>query len=259
MKTAKFLFTCTCVAIISCGSVVQEQQTTNWPDCNGENCRILSAMVESTVGLCAKDMVRVKGKYCTQVKQECEVWMDPQGSNNARCQKYKPSECIGPKVDKDFCIDQDEYTKAGESLPEVNITWNQATITCLDQGKRLCNDDEWIFACEGEEMRPYSTGLERNSVDCNYDETRLGKVGHLIDYRKPSASLDKCVSPFGVRNMNGNVDEWTRKKITPSKYPSILKGGWWGPVRNRCRPATTAHGPLYSDAQVGFRCCSNTQ
>jgi len=35
-----------------------------------------------------------------------------------------------------------------------------------------------------------------------------------------------------------------------------LKGGWWMPARNRCRPATTAHDDYYKDIQVGTRCCA---
>ncbi len=29
-----------------------------------------------------------------------------------------------------------------------------------------------------------------------------------LDQRVPSGSMDRCVSPFGVHDMTGNVDEW---------------------------------------------------
>jgi sulfatase modifying factor 1 len=35
-----------------------------------------------------------------------------------------------------------------------------------------------------------------------------------------------------------------------------LKGGYWGPVRDRCRPMTIAHDENFAFYQIGFRCCS---
>ncbi len=44
--------------------------------------------------------------------------------------------------------------------------------------------------------------------------------------------------------MTGNVDEWVlneRGTIQGPEFQSGLKGGYWSPVRNRCRPTTTDH------------------
>jgi hypothetical protein len=40
-------------------------------------------------------------------------------------------------------------------------------------------------------------------------------------------------------------------------YKSGLKGGYWGPVRDRCRPMTTAHYENFVFYQIGFRCCAD--
>ena len=71
-----------------------------------------------------------------------------------------------------------------------------------------------------------------------------------------SGHAPRCRSPFGVYDMTGNVDEWTTS-VMPGERPSILKGGYWGPVRTRCRPSTRAHGETFSFYQQGFRCCSD--
>lgn len=58
-------------------------------------------------------------------------------------------------------------------------------------------------------------------------------------------------------DMVGNVDEWTTSVVTGER-PSILKGGYWGRVRDRCRPSTRAHGEDFAFYQQGFRCCADS-
>jgi hypothetical protein len=56
--------------------------------------------------------------------------------------------------------------------------------------------------------------------------------------------------------MTGNVDEWVVNE-SAKPYKSALKGGYWGPVKTRCRPSTIAHAEDFSFYQIGFRCCSD--
>jgi sulfatase modifying factor 1 len=68
--------------------------------------------------------------------------------------------------------------------------------------------------------------------------------------------MARCVSWAGIHDMTGNVDEWTvNESGTP--YQSALKGGWWGHIRARCRPATTSHNEGFVYYQIGFRCCAD--
>jgi hypothetical protein len=57
--------------------------------------------------------------------------------------------------------------------------------------------------------------------------------------------------------MTGNIDEWVYRDRTAGGARSALKGGWWMPGRDRCRPATTAHGETFAGLQTGFRCCAD--
>ena len=52
-----------------------------------------------------------------------------------------------------------------------------------------------------------------------------------------------------------SVPERTDESGHPFK--SGLKGGYWGPVRTRCRPMTTAHNEEFQFYQIGFRCCAD--
>lgn len=204
---------------------------------------------------CPAEMQLAAGSYCPEVEHTCKAWMDPPPYQNLRCSVYAPTaRCTKPRVDKRVCVDREEHIDAGETLPTVSVSFVDAKATCAKEGKRLCKEDEWQFACEGEDMRPYPYGFNRDSSACNIDQTKLGTIGNLRDLRAPAGAYERCLSPFGVHNMTGNVDEWVERDGT---HPSVLHGGWWLPGRNRCRATTAEHGPDYTAKQVGFRCCKD--
>jgi formylglycine-generating enzyme len=154
----------------------------------------------------------------------------------------------------------------------VMKTWNEAASACSAQGKRLCGDSEWTLACEGAQHLPYPYGLKRSSESCNIDKSHPDVNEKALSSHDPkvreaeaarlwqgeaSGSRAACVSPYGVFDMTGNVDEWVVNE-SGHPYKSGSKGGYWGPVRDRCRPMTTVHAEDFSFYQLGFRCCGGT-
>jgi formylglycine-generating enzyme required for sulfatase activity len=162
-------------------------------------------------------------------------------------------------------------------MPWVLTSWLQARSLCEKEGKRLCTEDEFNFACEGPEMLPQVNGFDRDPKVCNIDKpyrqpdhTRQLETYEKclktdwckaelerLDQRHAIGSVNTCVSWAGVVDMNGNVNEWVE---LPGKEPpnrSGLKGGWWGPVRNRCRPTVTFHKEFDYGYEAGFRCCKD--
>ena len=211
---------------------------------------------------CPREMALVEGDYCTDVFQACARWLDDEKLPFARCSEFQnPSRCIGTRVKMRFCIDRYEYTAPGDDLPLNYQSFQKSNAVCARLGKRLCTESEWTFACEGEEMRPYPYGFTR-APKCNQDRTDLYEVNPhrqiLADRRERADARPECVSPFGVYNLAGNMDESVLRegKEHVDPYRNALKGGWWMAARNRCRPATTAHDDYYKDIQVGTRCCS---
>jgi hypothetical protein len=207
-------------------------------------------------------MVHVTGKYCPRVRHRCINWLDDPELPYARCGSYeKLAECLAPRIPLNFCIDREEYTPTGETLPENYLSLNLGAQRCASQNKRLCLEKEWNFACEGEEMRPYPYGWSREP-QCHQDRTDLYEMRDgkqvLRDLRARNGDFPKCESPFLVHNLVGNLDEPVlREGVVDPFNQTALKGGWWMPARNRCRPATTAHDAYYRGVQVGARCCAD--
>ncbi|HQP36142.1 MAG TPA: SUMF1/EgtB/PvdO family nonheme iron enzyme [Polyangiaceae bacterium] len=216
-------------------------------------------------GACPSDMVLVEGKHCTVVDQPCVTWMeDPAKFPYARCSEFsREPVCKGERVAMRYCMDKLEAA-GPDGIPIGDISWTNASAECKARGKRLCKEREWLFACEGEEMRPYPYGFVRDASLCNFEKEDLVDKGELRDQRQPVTSNPKCLSPFGVQNMVGNIDEWVALDKTywtndGCKMNSGLKGGWWGPLRNRCRPVTLDHDEYFHELQTGFRCCADAK
>ena len=206
----------------------------------------------------------------------CTTWIEKKYPE--RCASFDREKWLAlavnfPRKSMKFCVDRYEWPNIAGAYPWVMVTWPEAHELCWSVGKRMCTEDEWTFACEGEEATPYPYGYDRNSKDCNLDNKWKQYSSRILAQRgsrecsqelkrlwqgKRSGAMPHCASSFGVEDMNGSVDEWV-KSTRPGKYPSILKGGYWGPVRTRCRPTTRNHGPGHTFYQQGFRCCRDVK
>jgi len=209
---------------------------------------------------CPPDMVLVEGEYCPDVRHKCLRYLDEtaKGQLAHRCAAYDRSPaCAAAREHRRFCIDRDEYAAPNSKLPLVQQSWTGSQEICTSLGKRLCFGSEWEFACEGEALLPYPYGFERDAKLCNHDRDNLSHRGKLRDLRVAGEDRPECTSPFGVRNLVGNVDEWVVRDGFIRPWRSELRGGWWLAGRNNCRASTTGHDEYYFGGQTGFRCCKN--
>ncbi len=247
---------------------------------------------------CAEGMMLIHGDYCPAVNQVCleeheEVKKDAAKKQrkkesgeqaeastvSERCLRYRePTECLSKKKEPmRFCMDQFEWPNKKGELPALLVSWVDAKKECEKIGKRLCTEAEFNFACEGEAMLPYTYGYARDPKKCNIDrpyrkrEKKLLKYERCmkkpeckaelekLDQRLPTGSLAECVSPFGVYDLNGNINEWVVRPHQEYPNRSGLKGGWWGPVRGRCRPTVGFHKEEDYGYEEGFRCCADAK
>ena len=243
---------------------------------------------EGNSGGCPTGMVRIKGTFHQELHGQstgeierlqdaaCTDWISKEFP--ARCRTFDKDKIAHelaklPAKSVDYCIDRFEYPNILGKNPMIVVTFREAEALCKKSQKRLCTENEWTWACEGEEARPYPYGYTRDTTACVIDrpwrpfaenglQPRDGqKAREELDrlwQGEPSGSRAGCKSPFGVYDMTGNVDEWTRT-VNKTGYSSILKGGYWGPVRARCRPSTRAHNEDFVAYQQSFRCCADSQ
>ncbi len=235
---------------------------------------------EPAAPACPEGMGLVEGDHCRAVEQRCieQHGASDGGIDENRCAKFEESKCTSTAAEPRklrFCMDRYEYPNKVGELPMTLVSWTDAQRVCESQGKRLCTESEFTFACEGEKMLPHTYGYERDATKCNIDKPYLTPKTHLIPYeqclanpscaaeyarvdgREPIGARPDCVSPFGIYDLNGNANEWVSQPWKNAPHRSGIKGGWWGPVRNRCRPITLSHGESYLGYEVGFRCCQD--
>lgn len=155
------------------------------------------------------------------------------------------------QIGEDFCIDQYEASLDGNNaatsvpgvFPQVNISQIEASAVCSAAGKRLCTDQEWLRACRGPNDFTYPYGNVLQPGQCN-DTGSLSETG----------MFPGCATAEGALDMVGNVGEWT---ADPS---GTFRGGFFADIAVNgpgCLYRTTAHNVFHSDAQTGFRCCSD--
>jgi hypothetical protein len=273
-----------CVIATSADAGPPKPLAHEWREVGKNHWQIVAATSEPTEvtdaaegnrGACTPGMVEVKGAYRISPigdelqKGVCSKWINrefPERCASFDKNKWKAIRDKLPTKAMRFCIDRFEYPNKKGEYPVILVNFPESDALCKESGKRLCTEDEWTFACEGEEALPYTYGYERDKDACvtdkawrPFDPDAYYKKAVVAELDRlwqglAAGSQPKCKSPFGVYDMIGNVDEWTRSSVNGRR--SILKGGYWGPVRTRCRPTTRAHGEAHAFYQQGFRCCS---
>ncbi len=170
----------------------------------------------------------------------------------------------------------DEIVSLEEHHAIIHVNWYETEAYCQWAGRRLPTEAEWEMAASGEptadgrgitqHKRRFPWGDEPTFAGrANVD----GGAGGCIDV----GALAEGDSPFGCRQMIGNVWEWVSNDFGP--YPGfvadpykeysepwfwthkVLRGGSWitrfRMIRNTWR---TYYTPDRRDAMAGFRTCA---
>ncbi len=125
--------------------------------------------------------------------------------------------------------------------PVTGITFYEAEAYCAWLGSvknkklRLPTEQEWEYAARGMDGRPFPWGEEFDPQLVNTSET--GQMSTV-----EAASLPGDMSPFGVMDMCGNVQQWTSSTYTPLQGELLPAGPW-----------RVARGGSFNDTVFGSR------
>lgn len=195
-----------------------------------------------------------------------------------------------------FCMDTYEAPNVLGRVPLVMYDLLEAEAWCVVRDKRLCFDDEWTLACAGEEGLSYPYGNVHEPGICNdeetwllYSQTRLSAwpfgvatpdietveglfaaasavspgaadaAAHVQElYQGEAAGQNPgCAGDFAVRDLVGNVEEWTlRRDGGGPDFHGNLKGRYWAESRT-CQSSVKTHGDGFRFYEIGFRCCAD--
>jgi len=183
-----------------------------------------------------------------------------------------------------FVMDQKTY-------PVIRVSWDEANAFCRWLSKKtgknvsLPTESQWEWACRagtdtrtsfGDDVTKYPGFANMSDPTSDNRRTKYMPSNHWTLAQKNKASADKAhclnhvgayqANAFGLKDMHGNVAEWTRSEMRPYPYSAsdgrnvlragrkIVRGGSWNdrPVRS-----TSSYRLAYPSWQriynVGFR------
>lgn len=194
----------------------------------------------ASLALCPADMHWLEGQYC------------PTGAvSSERCRVE--ARALG------FCMDRFEYPNQLGVLPAVMISFYQAEALCRAEGKRLCTEAEWTFACrEPVQLAACNFGHTSKQVRVArfWEAERVGEELSAIDARR-SSQASACVSPGGIFDLPGNVQEWVVSEHAAG-YPAALKGGRFNQSSIDCERSIQTRLPENAYPHTGMRCCADS-
>lgn len=265
------------------------------PDASPDDPRFAPLPEPLVPGRCPSEMVDVGGRFCidryeaslVDIKQRRRVSPYYYPSLNRTKSTYESWETLRfsmgdqhyqqlplpapPTFQLDSVFQVKAVSQAGV-VPNAYLSGLIAEEACRNAGKRLCREDEWVFACRGQADRAFPYGDDYEAGRCNvhqgvhparilHGHASLGhldpRLNHFSYQGRPllhsTGSNAECASRWGndaVYDMVGNLDEWV-----DDERGAFLGGFYSRNTKQGCQSKITAHPRAYYDYSLGVRCC----
>ncbi|MCX6923578.1 MAG: SUMF1/EgtB/PvdO family nonheme iron enzyme [Verrucomicrobia bacterium] len=229
-------------------------------------------------------------------------WMATVETSNEQYEQFDPTHDSGRELVQGYQFGMEGYPLSDPQQPVVRVSWHQAVAFCqwlsarTGQKAQLPTEAQWEYACRAGTVTPFSYGgldtdfsRHANLADLKTREFACDTYLHdqIVPLANPTDSDDWLpkdarfndgalvsastghyqANPWGLRDMHGNVAEWTRSEYRPYPYVEddgrnklsgearrVVRGGSW---RDRPLRATSSYRLSYRPYQpafnVGFR------